>query len=241
MSNFPQDPVLNYRARDEAYVSTAVVSRFMSNVYAWMCVGLATTALVAWYVASQPSWLRSIYSPGTFIVLLIVELGLVWAVAGAIQRISAGVATALFVLYSAINGATLAFVFVVYDLPTVGTAFAVTAGMFGVISVIGFVTKRDLSGFGSFLFMALIGLVIASVVNLFVASSALYWITTYAGVLIFLGLTVYDTNKLKQWAYATEGDQAMAQRLAIVGSLSLYLDFINLFLLMLRLLAKARE
>jgi uncharacterized protein len=223
------------------YGSTAVVARFMNNVYAWMAAGLALTAVVAWMVAHNAAALGTIFNTGTFILLILVQLGLVMAISYAINKISAGVATALFLLYAAINGLTFSVIFVTYSLGDIGVAFAITAGMFGGMSLIGYVTKMDLSSFRGFFIMGLIGIVIASVVNLFLASGPLYWIITYAAVALFLGLTAYDTQKLKQIAYATEGNPQMANRLAINGALALYLDFINLFLLVLRIMGSRRN
>jgi FtsH-binding integral membrane protein len=174
------------------------------------------------------------------IVLIIAELALVWTVSAAVNKLSAPVATALFMLYSALNGLTLSVIFLAYTHKTLGSTFLVTAAMFGAMSVYGMVTRRDLTRLGSFLFMALIGLILASVVNLFLASPAMYWIISYAGVLIFVGLTAYDTQRLKLVAEHTANDQAMAARLAVNGALTLYLDFINLFLLMLRILGDRR-
>lgn len=174
-------------------------------------------------------------------ILVIVELALVFTVSGAINRIGTGAATALFMIYAALNGLTLSALFIVYAHASLASAFIVTAGTFAACSLHGFVTKTDLTSLGSFLFMALIGLVIASVVNIFFASSMLYWLITYAGVLIFVGLTAYDTQKLKMIAIQTEGAPELAARLSVVGALSLYLDFINLFLFMLRLMGNRRD
>jgi FtsH-binding integral membrane protein len=225
---------------DYAQAGERVVARFMNMVYAWMCAGLATTAVVAWYVA-QSGLYRTLASGGLIWLLFIVELALVVVIARAVNKISAPIATAMFLAYAAINGVVLSGIFLIYSLPTLGGAFAVTAGMFGVTSIYGFVTKRDLTRLGSFLFMALIGLILASVVNYYFASSTLYWIVTYAGILIFLGLTAFDTQKLKQMAYQVEGSQAMAARMSIVGSLVLYLDFINLFLFIVQLLGNRQR
>lgn len=221
-------------------VADGTVVRFMNNVYAWMCAGLALTAAVGWWVSTQPNLIRSIFSSGTFIFLVIIELVLVVAIGRAINAIGAAMATGMFLLYSALNGLTLSVIFLQYSLPTITGAFVVSAGMFGAMSLIGFTTKRDLTSLGSFLLMGLIGMIIASVVNIFMASSALYWLITYAGVILFLGLTAYDTQKLKQIAAATRGNEEVGNRLAIVGSLSLYLDFINLFLLILRVMGRRK-
>ncbi len=238
MSTFP-NPYSRRETRpfDHAAGGSQVLVTFFNTVYAWMAVGLATTALVAWIVSGNSTAMAAIFNPAALIVLFIAQIALVIAISAAINKISAGVATAMFVLYAALMGMTLSAIFLVYALGTIATAFVATAGMFGAMSLVGFITKKDLSSLGSFLFMGLIGLVIASIVNIFWANSTLDWIITYAGIAIFLGLTVYDTSRLKQIAYATAGDQAMAARLAISGALTLYLDFINLFLFMLKLLA----
>jgi len=243
MDPFPQygsrSNSLSY-ARPGAAAGGAIAT-FMNAVYAWMCVGLGITAAVAWMVAHNEAMLYSIFSRGTFMFLVIVELALVWVISAAINKINTAVATALFCLYAAINGLTLSGIFLVYDLGTVGAAFAITAGTFAVTSLYGFITKKDLSGLGGILLMALIGLIIASVVNIFFFNETLYWIINYAGVLIFVGLTAYDTQKLKTIAAQTANDPAMAGRLSVVGSLVLYLDFINLLLFILRILGGNRR
>src|SRR5258705_12604885 len=175
------------------YGSSGVVARFMNNVYAWMAAGLALTAVVGWMVAHNAQALHTVFNRGTFILLILVELGLVIAISYAVNKISAGVATALFLLYAAINGLTFSVIFVVYNLGDIGVAFAITAGMFGGMSLIGYVTKIDLTSFRGFFIMGLIGIIIASVVNIFLHSTPLYWIITYAAVALFLGLTAYDT------------------------------------------------
>jgi len=239
MSQYPS-PYSQPQTLDYA-TSAGVVARFMNNVYAWMAAGLALTAVVAWAVASNALALSAILHPGTFIVLFMVQLGLVVAISYATNKISAGVATALFLLYAALNGLTFSVIFLTYSLGNIGLAFAITAGMFGGMSLIGFTTRIDLTSFRGLIFMGLIAIVIASVVNIFLLSTPLYWIITYAAVALFLGLTAYDTQKLKQIAYATEGNPQLANRLAINGALALYLDFINLFLMILRILGNRRN
>jgi FtsH-binding integral membrane protein len=239
MSQFPnvdRGYELDYQSR----VGSSTVIQFFNAVYAWMAAGLGVTAVVAWSVSTQPQLMQSIFRGPLLFVLILAELGLVVAISGMIQRINTGVATALFLLYSALNGLTLSAIFIVYAHATIASAFVVTAGTFAAMSVYGFVTKTDLTKFGPILFMALIGLIIASVVNIFMASSGLYWIITYAGVLIFVGLTAYDTQKLKIIAVQTESNPALAARLSIAGALSLYLDFINLFLFILRIMGNRR-
>lgn len=242
MSRYP-NPFADARTTPFGHESRAAdgvtLVQFFNSVYAWMASGIAMTAVVAWWVSTQPQ-LSGVFRGPMFWILLIAQIGLVIAISGAVNKISAAVATVLFMLYSALMGLTLSVIFSVYSGPIIATTFAVTAGMFASVSIYGFVTKRDLTRMGSLLFMALIGLIIASVVNFFWANSTLYWIVTYAGVLIFVGLTAYDTQKLKIIAGQTADNPSMAARMAIVGALTLYLDFINLFLLMLRILGDRR-
>jgi uncharacterized protein len=242
MSQYPQQyNGVSMRERVAGYpVERATVAAFFNVVYAWMCAGLALTAVVAWYISTRPDLMTQIFRGPMLIGLIIAELALVWTVSAAVNKLSAPVATALFMLYSALNGLTLSVLFIAYTHKSLGSTFVISAAMFGTMSVFGMVTKRDLTRLGSFLFMALIGLVIASVVNIFLASSTMYWIISYAGVLIFVGLTAYDTQRLKKVAEYTAGDPRMAARLAVNGALTLYLDFINLFLLMLRILGDRR-
>jgi uncharacterized protein len=243
MSQIP-NPFNAYREQPLGYESRAdsvTVAQFFNTVYAWMASGLALTAVVAWWVSTQYSMLRSIFQPGMLLVLFLVEIGLVMVISSSIQKLSATTATVLFLVYSAINGLTLSAIFLVYTQASLVQAFVVTAGTFGAMSVYGFVTKRDLSALGSMLMMALIGLIIASIVNIFWANSTLYWVVTYAGVLIFVGLTAYDTQKLRHIAMQTAHDREMAGRMAIYGALNLYLDFINLFLFILRILGSRRN
>lgn len=215
----------------------------MGKVYLWMTLALAVTGLTSLYVASSPGLVQSIFaSRGTFWLLVIAELALVFILSARIMKISFSTAGIMFALYSVLNGVTMSFIFIAYTSTSIATAFFVTAGMFAAMSFIGFVTKKDLSSFGSFFTMALIGLIIASVVNIFLNSSVMYWIITYVGVLLFVGLTAYDTQKIKQMLieYGDEVNDS-TQKLALIGSLSLYLDFINLFLYILRLFGNNKE
>ena len=242
MSQYP-NPFADARGGPLGYESrtdSVTLVQFFNSVYAWMASGVALSAVVAWWVSTQPQLMAQIFRGPTLIILFLAEIGLVITIGWAINKISSGVATALFMLYSALNGLTLSVIFLVYTNASLVTTFAVTAGMFGAMSVYGFVTKRDLTQFGSLLFMALVGLIIASIVNLFWANSILYWIITYAGVLIFTALTAYDTQKLKLIAAQTADNPAMAARMAIVGALELYLDFINLFIMLLRIMGDRR-
>ena len=215
----------------------------MGKVYLWMTLALAVTGLTSLYVASSPGLVQSIFaSRGTFWLLVIAELALVFILSARIMKMSFSTAGIMFALYSVLNGVTMSFLFIAYTSTSIATAFFVTAGMFAAMSFIGFVTKKDLSSFGSFFTMALIGLIIASVVNIFLNSSVMYWIITYVGVLLFVGLTAYDTQKIKQMLieYGDEVNDS-TQKLALIGSLSLYLDFINLFLYILRLFGNNKE
>jgi FtsH-binding integral membrane protein len=233
---YPRPYGLQYEARSDP----AVITRFFNAVYAWMAAGLALTALVAWWVSTRPDLIMQM-GRGTFLGLLVVELILVMAISAATERLSPAVATVLFLVYAALNGLSLSGIFYVYTHATLAGAFVVTAGMFGAMSLYGMFTRRDLSGWGSVLFMALVGLVLASIVSLFWHNSALATVINYAGVLIFVGLTAYDTQKLKYVATATANDARAAARLSVNGALMLYLDFLNLFLLLLRIMGNRRD
>jgi hypothetical protein len=214
------------------------ISSFFNAVYAWMAAGLALTGVVAYAVASGVFPIP--LTLGTFVVLVVVQLLLVVTISGAINRIGPAAATALFLLYAALNGVTLSVIFLVYAHSTLTSAFLVSAGTFGAMSVYGYTTRRDLTRLGSLLFAALLGIVIASVVNMFMHSPMLYWLISYGGVILFIALTAYDTQKLKLIAIQTASNPRMASRMAIVGSLQLYLDFINLFLFILRIMGNRR-
>lgn len=229
------DTPLDY-PRQEAVTQ---VRRFISQVYSWMTIALLTTGLVALYTASSAPLLHAIFNnPSIFFILLIAEVGLVILLSARIGKLSPGAATAIFMLYSVLNGLTLSFIFLAYTSASIASAFFITAGTFAAMSLLGYFTKTDLTRFGSILYMALIGLIIASVVNLIWYSDTIYWITTYAGVLIFTGLTAYDTQKIKQMGMAGYGSGETERKAAVMGALSLYLDFINLFLFLLRLFGR---
>jgi FtsH-binding integral membrane protein len=215
-----------------------VERRFMSAVYRWMTVGLAVTAGVALWVSTSQAALQLLFgSRFVMIGLVVAQLGLVIALSAAAQRLSAPAAGALFILYSALTGAMLSSVLLVYTGASVGLAFVTTAGTFGAMSVYGTVTQRDLTGWRTFLMMGLVGMVIASVVNIFLHSSALSFVYSCVGVVVFTGLTAYDTQKLRAFARAGGGTGS----LAVNGALSLYLDFVNLFLSLLRILGGRRD
>ncbi|MBS1623244.1 MAG: Bax inhibitor-1/YccA family protein [Bacteroidetes bacterium] len=217
-------------------------STFISKVYSWMSLALLITGAVAAYIASSDALMEIIVgNRGVFYGLLLGELALVWVISAAINRLSATTATGLFILYSVMNGLTLSVIFLRYTASSIGTTFFVTAGTFAVMSVYGHTTKRDLTSWGNLLLMALIGLIIASVVNLFWQNSMFYWICTYAGILIFVGLTAYDTQKIKEYGAQGFSDSDSMQKGALIGALQLYLDFINLFLYILRLLGNRRN
>jgi len=212
----------------------------MNQVYAWMMAGLLVTGAVAMFVASSPALVGAIFGNSLiFFGLIIAQLALVWILSANVGRMAPAVATSMFLGYSALNGLTFAAIFLVYTSASIASTFFVTAGMFGAMSAFGYFTKRDLSNMGGYLFMALIGLILASVVNIFLANSVLYWIITYVGVLIFVALTAYDTQKIKRMI-AEVRDELGARRVAIYGALTLYLDFINLFLFLLRILGNRR-
>ncbi len=218
-------------------------SALMRKVYIWMTMGLAMTGLTAAYVATNQRLMEAIFSNRlTFFGLIIAELALVFILSSRIMRMSFPTAGLMFAAYSILNGATLSVIFLAYSTDVIATTFLVTAGTFGAMSLAGFIIKRDLSAIGRFFFMALIGLIIASIVNIFVASSALYWGITYLGVLLFAGLTVYDTQKIKMM-FLEHGNEVNnnTMKLALLGSLTLYLDFVNLFLYLLRIFGGNRN
>lgn len=217
----------------------SVAATLMRSVYYWMAGALAITGLTAMLVANNPTLLTFIFSNmGLVWGLLIAEIVLVMILSAAINRLSFSTATLLFILYSVLNGVTLSSIFVVYTQGSIASTFFITAGMFGGLALYGSVTKKDLSGMGRFLFMTLIGLIIASIVNIFMHSGTLYWITTVVGVLVFAGLTAWDAQKIQQMALMADDVNESTQKMALLGSLTLYLDFINLFLYLLRIFGK---
>lgn len=208
----------------------------MRKVFLWMSLALAVTGMTSFYIASNPGLLQTIFtSRGIFLMLIIAELALVFILSARIMKMSFATAGIMFAAYSVLNGVTMSFIFIRFTMSSIAGAFFVTAGMFAVMSFIGFTLKKDLASFGSFFFMALVGLVIATIVNAFWANSVLYWVITYVGVLLFVGLTAYHIQKIKHMLMMY-GDEVNdnTQKLALLGSLSLYLDFINLFLYILR-------
>ncbi len=215
---------------------------FLAKVFNWMAIGLGLTGIIAYFTAETGLAMQIVASP-LFIVMILVELGMVFYLSARIDKIQASTATGLFIGYAILNGLTLSTIFLAYTRSSIAGTFFITAGMFGAMAVYGLVTKRDLSGLGSFLFMGLIGIIIASVVNMFMQSSAMSWMISMVGVLVFTGLTAYDVQRIKnigEQGILTQGEE-MVRKGAIMGALALYLDFINLFIMMLRLFGGSRD
>ena len=220
------------------------VNTFIQSVYNWMAIGLALTGGVAFYVANSPSLMNLIFgNKMLFYGLIIGELGLVFYLSARVQKIQASTATALFVLYAALNGATLSMIFRVYTGTSIASTFFVCAGTFVACSIYGMVTNRDLTSMCGFMHIGLIGIIIASVINMFFQSSSMQMIISYIGVLVFVGLTAYDTQKLKHMALSQPAglDAGVVRKGAIIGALTLYLDFINLFLMLLHIMGGSRD
>ncbi|NCP01997.1 MAG: Bax inhibitor-1/YccA family protein [Deltaproteobacteria bacterium] len=216
-------------------------SQFLPKVYGWMTAGLALTAIVAALTLSSPQFMNLIFGNKLiFYGLIFGELGLVIALSAAINKISSTTATLLFLGYSALNGVTFASIFLLYTSSSIASTFFVAAGTFAAMSIFGTVTKRDLTSWGSFFFMGLVGIIIASVVNIFLQNEMIYWIISYVGVFVFVGLTAYDTQKLKRIGEAGFDNEESRKKASILGALTLYLDFINLFLMLLRVMGNRR-
>lgn len=218
-------------------------STFISKVYLWMFLGLGLTFLVSYGFSTSSQALSIIAkNPIVFWVLIIGELGLVFTISAGINKLNAQVAAFLFILYSLLNGATLSFIFLAYTQTVIASAFGTSALMFLVMSLFGLTTKKDLTGFGHFLFMGLIGVIIASVVNIFLKSPMMYFVISVIGVIVFAGLAAYDNQKLKQMSYTIDADNSsLVLKGAVIGALALYLDFINLFLMLLNLFGMGRR
>jgi FtsH-binding integral membrane protein len=215
---------------------------FLAKVFNWMAIGLAVTGGVA-FLTAESGMARTLVASPLFFVLVLAELGLVFYLSARIDKLQPGTATGLFLGYSILNGLTLSTIFLAYTHASIAGTFLVTAGMFGAMAVYGMVTKRDLSGMGSFMFMGLIGILLASVVNIFLKSSVLYWAISAIGVLVFVGLTAYDVQKIKnigEEGIMQQGEAAIRKG-SIIGALALYLDFINLFLMLLRFFGGSRD
>ncbi len=232
--------------RDPYYQPSLTLTKenaLLRSVYNWMMLGLLISALTAYFTVHSPMVMQLVYGNSLVLIFLIIaELGMVYAISGGVRKMRASTASSLFLLFSFLNGLTLASIFIVYTAQSITTTFIVTALTFGVTSFYGYATKKDLTSWGSFLFMGLIGIIIASVVNIFVHSTALGWLITYIGVFIFVGLTAYDTQKLRQMGQSiTPAAGETYGRLSIIGALMLYLDFVNLFLLLLRIFGGGRR
>ncbi|MCA1553863.1 MAG: Bax inhibitor-1/YccA family protein, partial [Chloroflexi bacterium] len=204
-------------------IAVARQNTFIARVYGWMTLGLVITALAALYTLTQQGLMEAVLTNRLFFFgLLFGELALVLVLSAAITRLSPAVASALFMFYAALNGVTLSFIVLIYTESSVATTFFITAATFGVMSVIGHVTKRDLTSLGNLLLMGLIGFLLASVVNIFLASSAIYWVTTFLGIIIFVGLVAYDTQKIKRMSTLTAEGTDINKNSAILGALRLY-------------------
>lgn len=243
MASYPQFNQNDYRNNYQPYAgagaNVATMPSVMRRVYLNMTLGLVVTAIVSLFCASQ-GFVYYMYTHSWVMwALIIAEFGLVIGINGAINKISAGVATLLFFLFSAVNGLMLSSIFVVYTGGALARTFFITAGTFGAMSLYGYFTNRDLSKMGGILTMCLIGLFIAMLVNLFLKSSTMDWIVSIAGVLIFIGLTAWDTQRIRQIAAVTPAE--MTGKVAALGALTLYLDFINLFLYLLRFFGSSRD
>ncbi len=213
---------------------------FISKVYMWMCAGLAITGFMATYVGNNEALVGNLVSNRLlFFALILCQLGLVIGLSAGINRMTVAAATLAFMFYAAFSGVTLSVIFLAYTSASISSTFFVTAGTFGAMSLYGYATKKDLTSIGNLCFMALIGLILASVVNIFLRSAAVMWVTTYAGILIFVGLTAYDTQKIKRISEGSMDDETFAKS-AILGALALYLDFINLFVMLLRVTGRRR-
>lgn len=230
-------------SRTVAHSGVSAASLYMRNVYAWMTVGLGVTAAMSWSVASSEAARQLIFGNSLVLIgLIVAQFALVIALSAAVHKMSAGLATGLFVLYSGLTGATLSSIFLVYPMGSITQAFAVTAGTFLAMSVYGTVTKRDLTAMGSFLMMGLIGILIAMLVNIFLQSAMMDFVISCIGVLVFTGLTAYDTQKLRSFGEGMPLEDAVAVRRGVIlGALTLYLDFINLFIMLLRLFGGNRD
>ncbi len=222
----------------------AVAKTFLSGVFMWMFLALGLTAATAYVVATTPSLTNMLFDANgmTLIgwVVLLAPLGLVLLMSAGFQRMSASTMVMVFVLYSVLMGASLSFIFLIYSVPSIFQTFIITSAMFGVMAVVGYTTKTDLSKFGSIMFMGLIGIIIASVVNMFMRSEMMDYIISFIGVLVFTGLTAYDVQKLKRIGAGVTEESETSRKLTIMGALTLYLDFINLFLFLLRFFGNRR-
>lgn len=243
---FPQNNNQNYSFQTSyaGPASASVARSFMQRVFSWMAIALAITAFVAYYFSSSEALMSSLITQqgltGLGWVVMLSPIGFVLVMSFGFQKLSSGTLTLIFGAYSVVMGMSLSFILLVFTAASIFQTFAVTAGMFGVMAFLGYTTKTDLTKFGSLLMMGLIGIILASVVNMFLGSSTLEYIISFLGVVIFTGLAAYDTQKLKRMSAQLEEGSESAKKLTILGALTLYLDFINLFLFLLRFLGDRR-
>ncbi len=236
------EELTNVYSRDRELEMSTAFPILMRKVYLWMTMALAITGITAYYVANNETLLTAIVTNQIlFWGLIIAEFGLVIGLTAAINKLSLTTATLMFVLYSVINGATMSFIFLIYTASSVTNVFLITAGTFAAMAAFGYFTKADLSSLGKILMMALIGVIIATIVNIFTKSEGLAVILNYVGVLVFVGLTAYDSQKIKNMLLTAPDASEASQKIALLGALSLYLDFINLFLYLLRILGSRRD
>lgn len=232
----------NVTARERELEMSTAFPVLMRKVYLWMTLALVITSFTAYYVASSETLLTALFSNQIlFWGLIIGELVLVFSLSAAINKLSLTTATLMFVLYSVLNGTTMSFIFLVYTTSSITNVFLITAATFAVMALFGYFTKTDLTSWGKILMMALIGIIIATIVNIFTKSEGLAVILNYLGVLVFVGLTAYDSQKIKQMLMQAPDAGEGAQKVALLGALSLYLDFINLFIYLLRILGSRRD
>ena len=238
---------LNYNtlSREQQFEASLAFPALMRKVYVWMTLALVITGFTAYYVATSPALITMIITIITNKILLlglmVAEVLLVLVISGAINKLSLPMATFLFALYSVINGATMSLIFLAYTASSIASVFFITAGTFAVMAAYGYFTKKDLTSWGPILFMGLIGVILASVVNIFIGNSFMDLIISYAGVIVFVGLTAYDSQKIKNLLIQAPDASEGMQKLALLGSLSLYLDFINLFIYLLRIFGSRRD
>ena len=235
---------MNYTNNQINYTETSgvvsVSKTFLSGVFMWMTMALSITALVSWTFASNPSLMSILINSETGSmsaigwVVMFAPLGLVLLMGMRFQKMSASSMLLVFIVYSILMGMSLSFIFLVYSLPSIAKTFVITAGMFGFMAIVGYTTKTDLTKFGKIMMMGLVGIIIASVVNFFTQSARMDYVISFIGVMVFTGLTAYDVQKLKRLGAGIGTESEMARKATIFGALTLYLDFINLFLFLLR-------
>ena len=219
-----------------------IAHSFMSQVYVWMSFGLAVTGGLAWYAVNSPGLLRTLFGGGMapFFIIVVIQLGIVFYLSSRVMKLSPTVASGLFVLYAALNGVIFAPLFMIYTSESIASTFFVTAGTFGAMSLYGYTTKRDLSNLRGFLMMGLIGIIIATLANIWLRNQTVMWVVTYIAVIVFVLLTAYDTQRIKRMAYELDQNEDLRSSVAVLGALSLYLNFINLFIHLLRIFGRER-